>query len=157
MASFGCVSFPLAALRPVLAVYSIGGNVKAMRFTYVIDNLPENGIFAVWAGNCRERPQEPSDETKSISNGIVEMNLSINDLRTLDNQRFGKLSNRLERALSALNHGNQDDYQTVCRIHGKTLYLIQEHFNALSAALWFASQPTGERELTLLNELAEAI
>ncbi|EKF9799690.1 hypothetical protein O1D18_003307 [Vibrio cholerae] len=128
-----------------------------MRFTYVIDNFPENGIFAVWAGNCRERPQEPSDETKSISNGIVEMNLSIKDLRTLDDQRFGKLSNRLERALSALNHGNQDDYQTVCRIHGKTLYLIQEHFNALSAALWFASQPTGERELTLLNELAEAI
>lgn len=108
--------------------------------------------------NRRERPQEPSDETKQQQPGFVEMNnLSINDLRTLDNQRFGKLSNRLERALSALNHGNQDDYQTVCRIHGKTLYLIQEHFNALSAALWFASQPTGERELILLNELAEAI
>ncbi len=41
---------PLAALRPVLAVYSIGGNVKAMRFTYVIDNLPENGIFALVGG-----------------------------------------------------------------------------------------------------------
>ncbi|EKY32312.1 hypothetical protein OSU_2073 [Vibrio cholerae PS15] len=95
---------------------------------------------------------------QTTATGFVEMNnLSINDLRTLDNQRFGKLSNRLERALSALNHGNQDDYQTVCRIHGKTLYLIHEHFNALSAALWFASQPTGERELILLNELAEAI
>lgn len=46
MASYGCVSFPLA-------VYSIGGNVKAMRFTYVIDNLPENGIFALVGGKIQ--------------------------------------------------------------------------------------------------------
>ncbi|HCH0295941.1 TPA: hypothetical protein NJ746_004557 [Vibrio parahaemolyticus] len=83
--------------------------------------------------------------------------MNIETLRNLQGNAFDALALNLETALADIQCGKCDGFESVVTICDKPLYAIREHFNVLKAALWFASQPTAEREITLRQELITAI